>query len=399
LPHERLGVGLRQARAAAAPVASAVITVDKASAHVLTEVAKFSLRIGSHAAGSGMAAGERIGGDSVRAGLHLGEKVVAAGVDVGDAIERPAVAAMRAAGIEVESLRTNDGRKVHYNFFAGVTPEILNPGGTLPGANEWDRPPSKAHPNPVILMHGTAGGAQTNWGAYVPLLVQQGFSPFTLTFGAVKTAPWPLSALGGMAPIEDSAAEFGEFVDRVLDATAASHVDVVGHSQGTLVADYYAKFLGGSDKIGKYVSMAPLWHGTEVFTKKLAGPIEFHVALDVTHHVRFASAEQMMRGSEFLATLNSGAGVYVPGIRYVNISTRYDEFIRPYTSGQVPGGPDDDVMNIVVQDTCARDFSDHLAIAGSQRAATMVLNALDGSDDPAHGPREVPCELVPPILG
>ena len=29
----------------------------------------------------------------------------------------------------------------------------------------------------------------------------------------------------------------------------------------------------------------------------------------------------------------------------------------------------------------------------------MVLNALDGSADPAHGPREVPCELVPPILG
>jgi triacylglycerol lipase len=83
----------------------------------------------------------------------------------------------------------------------------------------------------------------------------------------------------------------------------------------------------------------------------------------------------------------------------VNISTRYDEFARPYTSGQVPGGPDDDVINIVVQDTCQHDFSDHLAIAGSQRAATMVLNALDGSDDPARGPREVPQKAVPPILG
>ncbi len=355
---------------------------------ILTDVAKFPMRIGSLAAA-----------DSVRAGLHLGDKVLAVGVEAGGEIERPAVAALRAAGIEVESLHRHDGRKINYDFFAGVPPEVLNPGGALPGANEWDRPLSKAHPNPVILMHGTAGGAQTNWGAYVPLLVEQGFSPFTLTFGAVKSAPWPLSALGGMTPIEDSAAEFGEFVDKVLTATGAEQVDVVGHSQGTLVPGYYAKALGGENKIGKYVSLAPLWQGTEVFTNKLAGAIEFHIALDITHRVHFASAPQMIRGSEFLQTLNSGGGPYVPGIRYVNISTRYDEFVRPYTSGQTPGGPSDDVINVVVQDTCSEDFSDHLAIAGSRRAATMVLNALDGSGDPAHGPREVPCEVVPPVWG
>jgi triacylglycerol lipase len=375
------------------------MAIDAGTARVLTDAAKFSLRIGAHAARSGVAAGERIGARSIGSGMHLGERVLAVGVDVGKEMERPALAAMRAAGIEVESLRTDGGRKVDYNFFAGIVPEVLNPGGALPGANEWDRPMSKAHPNPVILMHGTAGGAQTNWGLYVPLLVNNGFSPFTMTFGAVKTAPWPLSALGGVAPLEDSAAEFGEFVDKVLEATGARKVDVVGHSQGTLVPDYYAKTMGGADNIGKYVSLAPLWHGTEVFTNKLAGPIEFRVALDVAHHLHLASVEQMMRGSEFLAALCSGDGPYVPGIRYVNISTRYDEFVRPYTSGQVPGGPDDDVINIVVQDTCNHDFSDHLAIAGSRRAATMVLNALDGSDDPAHGPRDVPHEVVPPIVG
>jgi triacylglycerol lipase len=26
--------------------------------------------------------------------------------------------------------------------------------------------------------------------------------------------------------------------------------------------DYYAKFLGGAPKIDKYVSLAPIWHGT-----------------------------------------------------------------------------------------------------------------------------------------
>ncbi|MCH9666529.1 MAG: alpha/beta fold hydrolase [Actinomycetia bacterium] len=364
------------------------MAVAPSATQILTDVAKFPLRIGSLAAP-----------DSLRTGLHLGDQVLAAGVHAGEEIERPAVAALRAAGIEVESLHTHSGRKVNYDFFAGVPPEVLNPGGALPGANEWDRPLSKAHPNPVILMHGTAGGAQTNWGAYVPLLVEQGYSPFTLTFGAVKSAPWPLSALGGMAPIEESAAEFGAFVDKVLAATGAEQVDVVGHSQGTLVPGYYAKVSGGKNKIGKYVSLAPLWQGTEVFTNRLAGAIEFHIALDITHRVHFASAPQMIRGSEFLQTLHSGGSPYVPGIRYVNISTRYDEFVRPYTSGQLPGGPGDDVINVVVQDTCSEDFSDHLAIAGSRRAATMVLNALDGSDVPAQGPRQVPCEMVPPVWG
>lgn len=358
------------------------------AAQILTDAVRFPLRIGSVAAD-----------DTVRTGLHLGHHVLAAGVKAGGVVERPAVAAMRAAGLKVESFHTDDGRKVDYDFFAGVAPEILNPGGDLPGANEWDRPLSKSHPNPVVLMHGTAGGAQTNWGAYVPLLVEQGFSPFTLTFGAVTTAPWPLSALGGMAPIEDSAAEFGAFVDKVLAATGADQVDVVGHSQGTLVPGYYAKFLDGQDKIGRYVSLAPLWQGTEVFTNKLAGGIEFHIALDVAHRVHFASAQQMIDGSEFLQRLNSGSGPYVSGIRYVNISTRHDEFVRPYTSGQVAGGPDDDVINVVVQDTCSKDFSDHLAIAGSRRAATMVLNALDGSNTPDRGPRKVPCEVVPPLMG
>lgn len=364
------------------------MTAESTAAHILTDIAKFPLQIGARAAHTG-----------VETGLHLSERVLAAGVKAGEEVERPAVAAMRAAGIEANSLLTAGGTKVDYDFFAGVAPEVLHPGGTLPGANEWNRPLSAAHPRPVVLMHGTAGGAQTNWGAYVPLLVQQGFSPFTLTFGAVSTAPWPLSALGGMAPIEDSAAQFGEFVDKVLTATGADKVDVVGHSQGTIVPGYYAKFLGGAAKIGTYVSLAPLWQGTEVFTNKVVGPVEFHVALDATHRVHFASAQQMIRGSEFIEKLNSAGGPYVPGIRYVNISTRYDEFVRPFTSGQVPGAPGDDVINIVVQDTCNRDFSDHLAIAGSRRAATMVLNALDGSEDPAHGPRTVPCELVPPIVG
>ena len=285
-------------------------------------------------------------------------------------------------------------RKVAYNFFSGIPYELRNPGGHLPGANDWDKPLSRDHPNPVVLVHGTGGGAQTNWGTYVPLLLNEGFSVFSLTYGAIKGVPWPLSAIGGMARMEDSAAEFGEFVDKILDATGADKVDIVGHSQGTLMPSYWAKYLGGHPKIRKYVSIAPLWQGTSAFQGVLQR-INLPLGLDPTKVLPCYSAPQMMAGSDFISKINADGGPYLPGIDYINISTKYDEFVVPYSSGQLPGGDDRSVTNIVVQEKCSHDYSDHLAICGSQRAALYVLNSLDDQKDA----RDVPCMFVPPFFG
>src|SRR5699024_2284338 len=103
---------------------------------------------------------------------------------------------------------------------------------------------------------------------------------------------------------------------------------------------------------------------------------------------------EMLGGSAFIDTLNSGGGPYLPGIEYTNISTEHDELVIPYTSGQLPGGPGTDVTNIVVQDGCPEDWSDHLSIAASKRGAAMVLNALETSEH-----TDVPCEFVAPIVG
>lgn len=287
-------------------------------------------------------------------------------------------------------------RRVDYDFFSGIAPEIRHPGGALPGANRWDVPPSAERPVPVILVHGTAGGGQTNWGPYVPLLTGRGFSVFTLTYGAIPGSKWPVSAMGGMRLIEDSAAEFGAFVERVLAATGAERVDVVGHSQGTIVPDYWAKFLGGTGTIRRYVSLAPLWQGTSAFgvLRGSLGALGMRFGSVGTEVAASLSIPQMIAGSEFIDTLGSDGGPYLPGIEYTNISTRHDEFVVPYTSGQLPGGPGTDVTNIVVQDGCPEDHSDHLGICGSKRAATIVLNALDDIDQ-----TPVPRGYVPPLFG
>ncbi|MDG3015116.1 lipase family alpha/beta hydrolase [Speluncibacter jeojiensis] len=310
--------------------------------------------------------------------------VVAALTLVASALAAPAIAGADPAPVPVP-----------YNFFSGIGPELLHPGGSLPGENDWNCKPTAAHPEPVILLHGTAGGVQTNWGTYVPLLENAGYCVFGLTYGALPGTPWPVSAIGGMMPIEQSAQQLSVFVDKVLAATGASKVDFVGHSQGTLMPNYYVRFLGGAPKVDKYVSLAPLWEGTDAFGagEILAGVKQFDLTpvTDATMGKLCPSCLEMASGSNLIKKMNSDGGPYAPGVTYTNISTRYDEFVVPYTSGQVPGPH---TTNIVVQDNCSQDYSDHMAIAGSPVAAGYVLNALD----PQH-PQPVPCVFVPPFTG
>ncbi|QBS42592.1 triacylglycerol lipase [Nocardia sp. CS682] len=282
---------------------------------------------------------------------------------------------------------------VDYNFFAGIPNELAQPGGSLPGANDWSCRPSAAHPNPVVLAHGTGGGAQTNWGVYAPLLANQGYCVYAMTYGAYDL-PWPISAIGGMLPMEQSAPQFAAFVDRVLAATGARKVDIVGHSQGNFIGNYFVKRLGGAAKVDKLVAIAPPWLGSNVagvaeiaaFSQRLgAGP-----AFDALVGSLCQACRQVFAGSDFVRALNAD-GVYHPAVTYTNIATRLDELVVPYTSGLVPGP---NVTNIVVQDGCAEDFSEHAGIAGSPRAAAYVLNALD----PAH-PQDVPCGFIPPFTG
>ena len=69
--------------------------------------------------------------------------------------------------------------------------------------------------------------------------------------------------------------------------------------------------------------------------------------------------------------------------------TANDELVGPYTSGLMDGAD-----NVIVQDVCELDQSEHLSIAFDPVAAYTILNALD----PRH-PRPVPCVPVLPFVG
>lgn len=282
---------------------------------------------------------------------------------------------------------------VPYSFLPFAVLAGLGIDADPPGANDWACEPSAEHPNPVVLVHGLTGNKATNWQTYAPLLKNEGYCVFALTYGTSDQAPAPYDQVfGGLGPIEDSAAQLGVFVDEVLAATGAEQVDVVGHSEGTVVPNYYAKFLGGAPSIDKYVSIAPLWKGTNAAAldtvARLGTPFGVTPLVFATLAPYFASGEQLLAGSDFMAQMRSGGTPVVPGITYTNVVTKYDQLVVPYTSGIEAG-----MTNHVVQDYCRLDLAEHFQIVADPVAAALVLNALD----PAH-PRKVPCRPVLPLL-
>ncbi|KRA29390.1 MULTISPECIES: esterase/lipase family protein [unclassified Nocardioides] len=272
---------------------------------------------------------------------------------------------------------------VSYNFLLSAVSGGGELTGTAPGANNWSCKPTATHPLPVVLVHGTLGNGSTNWQTYGPLLANEGYCVYSFTYGAPASLP-PI--FGGLGPMEASAAQLASFVTKVRTATGAAKVDLVGHSQGTLMPNYYAKFLGGARYINAYVSLAPVWHGTALASVLPLLSTVFGVP-EGGFPVCGACA-QFATGSAFMARMREG-GVAVPGVKYTNIMTNHDELVVPYTSGREAG-----MTNIVVQDKCGIDLSEHFEIAADPVAAAYVLNALD----PAH-PRPIPCTLVLPFTG
>lgn len=226
-----------------------------------------------------------------------------------------------------------------------------------------------------------------NWRYLSPLLAARGYCVFALTYGRDPRAPW----FGGVVPIEQSSVELDRFVDRVLAATGASKVDLVGHSEGTFMPQYWLKFLGGAAKTDKYVALTPLYDGTTFHGLVTFG--NAHPALrDVvvgTIGQGCRSCPEFLAGSDMVRKLSEG-GAAAPGVTYTTLMTKYDELVTPYTSGimDAPGA-----TNIVVQDVCPTDVSEHAAMAFDPAVAQMVFNALD----PAHA-LPVRCGLLPPLV-
>ncbi|MBF6320170.1 lipase [Nocardia cyriacigeorgica] len=278
---------------------------------------------------------------------------------------------------------------------------LANGDAAPPGANDWNCKPTAQHPRPVLLIHGTWMNAYNGFAYMGQPIKDAGFCTFTFNYGRSNLLEG--GGLGSVLPgvmgtgyIQDSAKQLAVFVDRVLAATGASEVDIVAHSQGGSMSNWYTKFDGGAAKVKNLITYGATHHGTSLDGIGALGRAINNLGIDILGFIEIfvghAGIQQTI-GSDFVNRLNAN-GDTVAGVDYTIVGSRYDEITNPYDLTFLKPGPGATVRNITLQEGCEQDISDHLTMMYSPRALSIALNALD----PVQFP-QLQCTFNPWLIG
>ncbi|MFC8525820.1 esterase/lipase family protein [Nocardia sp. NPDC057227] len=319
----------------------------------------------------------------VRAAIITGTALFGiAAVGIGPAAADPdQTSGSSATGSTGGSVDTVGFGPVQTSWAAATRYARTRPDVAPPGTNDWSCLPSAAHPRPVLLVHGTWSNAYGFAGLSGPLAAA-GYCLFTFNYGAADLAggggvmPMMRPAVYGSGDIAESARQLARFVERVLAATGASAVDIVGHSQGGPMSRWYLRYEGGAAVVRREITIGATNHGTTMAGIGAIGQAATDFGGPAIGPVVGRATSQQIAGSEFLTALNAG-GDTVPGVEYTVIGTRYDTVSTPYEATFLEAGPGAPVTNITLQDGCEQDRSDHFEMVYSPRTLSIVLAALD----------------------
>ncbi|WP_052280477.1 esterase/lipase family protein [Nocardia vulneris] len=258
--------------------------------------------------------------------------------------------------------------------------------GPVPGANDYGCTPAPEHPDPVVLITSTFLTDAVNWTALAPYLHNQGYCVFTFNYGRDMYRFPP--GVPGVDPIALSAPAIVGVVDRVLAATGAKKVDLVGHSQGGLVGRYYINALGGADKVDQMVLISSPW--------QILGPVD--IMRPLSEIVPRELYDAIVRNGVIWPGLLTIADPWVveqatviqPHIEYTQITDIADEMNLSTLGGMANPAGVPNARTVWINEVCPTDFSTHFAQPYSPTAVALVHNALD----PTH-PVTPPCTVVP----
>ncbi|MCT1433667.1 esterase/lipase family protein [Dietzia maris] len=282
--------------------------------------------------------------------------------------------------------------QVPWRWWDGAAYQLTHGLADPPGLNRDDCRPSARHPVPVILVHGTGLNGGNSWATLGAALAAEGYCVWAPTVGAPPGPGGEPGSVGGVDSLTGvSAPQLAAEIDRVRALTGAAEVDLVGHSQGAIIASYVTA-TARADAVRTVVTLGadPARSGD--------GPPEF-----VTDLLGVLSPDTARQDAEAtLAWLGEDGVPFARGVRYVAVSSDYDELTGPVVAPEVPDFVDLDVVRL--QDGCEVDRSGHLTVLASPRAVDLVIDALGGPRGPDGGeptdppPRCVPADQVLGVL-
>lgn len=238
--------------------------------------------------------------------------------------------------------------------------------------HEWHGPPI-VHDRALIIAGGYAGTAD-----FYHLLER------SLHLAGIER-------VAIMPPVDYAFADIRESAERLASVAEllGGQVDVVGHSEGGLMARWFVKELGGTDVVRHVVTLGTPNRGLPlridelpvleryaasrlaqgIVERVVRGPIQDAVQTIATRHVLPATSvalRQMLRGSEFMEALSDTSP---PGpTQYLAIRSKWDGVV-PFGAADLP--PAENVANVDLRGGPL--LSNHAAIASTSNEAFQAL--------------------------
>ncbi|MCB0878720.1 MAG: hypothetical protein KDC46_07030 [Thermoleophilia bacterium] len=186
-----------------------------------------------------------------------------------------------------------------------------------------------------------------------------------------------------MPPVDNAFADIRTSSERLATVVRllGGEVDIVGHSEGGLMARWFVKELGGADVVRHVVTLGTPNRGLPVriedypWLERFSTARRIHqvadgVARRTVMPMASVALRQMLRGSEFMETLNE---VSPPGpTQYLAVRSKWDGVV-PYGIADLPDA--DNVANVSLR-SGAR-LGNHAAIAStSPEAFTATISFI-----------------------
>lgn len=220
----------------------------------------------------------------------------------------------------------------------------------------WDGPPVE-HDRAVVIAGGYGGG------------------PDFYSFLAASYEAAGFRRVAIMPPVEHAFADIRLSAERLASMVRllGGEVDVVGHSQGGLMARWLVRHLGGSDVVRHVVTLGTPNRGLpnriEDYPRleRFAMARQAHRVIDTVANrtvipMTEIALRQMLRGSEFMREL--GHAVPEGRTEYLAIRSKWDGVV-PYSSADLPPAPN--VANVSLRH--GPRHGNHASIASTSQAA------------------------------
>lgn len=229
---------------------------------------------------------------------------------------------------------------------------------------------------------GTIDQTAEQWATLTQIVRDAGSCVFLFQGGVVDGKRWA-------GDVPSAATQVQQFVARVQASTRAPKVDVVAHSMGSVVANYYLKLLHGAPNVAHAVFIASEAAGCDGagslaqygITNPPITPVQVLRAAPFLSPILsglspdLAVSLQLAPGSRVYDSLIANGPITQPGVRYSVLATRADAIATPAGTCSFIAEPG--VTNAFYEDVFpGRAPVDHSTIRSSPDTANWVVEQL-----------------------